>query len=394
VLIMLKSEKGIHRKAILGAAKTGIARDSIDAILRDIPVELDPYDAIKFLGAQLTRPATDPYREHVETTVRLGELEVDSPFVIPIHSDVYGIHLNDMGKGALYHAMGELAKVGLKHLVLIEEIPEEYLTQRSFKAMLDMRSATDCGSLSHFQRSQLKSADAALLRYCRSNFLPVFSETRRAIDPMAPLAALVSDVDEIQPVLGNGIDIVVMDVQGTSIEQLRKICAAKIEFAEYFKDKDIERQLVFINGPNDEGKVLKALAMGATSAHACVYDIPTLIAYSLQDLVGTNDESYSLSQISQAIFNYMQETYGELIKLTAAVGGENIYDLSDDDMRTFDPRASVATHLKMEALDKSWYQYHRDILVEALGMRGVDVQTVPEKVIHEMTYSLIPEEDR
>ena len=397
---MLKSEKGIHRKAIQRAAETGVAAESIDSRLKEIPVELDAYDTLKFLGAQLCRPATDRLREDVSTVVRVGEMEFDSPLIIPM--DYPGIDLSEKGRAALYDAMAKQAAAGMKYAVLAELIPKEYFLRRSFKFILDLSSTIARQSddqLSPEQIGQLKHADSVLIRYGSYNFLSFLGEVRRHIDPLAPLMALVGDhdnnYDSIPYVLNHGIDAVVVDISGTLLEQLRKICDSKRKFADYFgsRKKYVDRQLIFTHGPNDEGKVMKAIAMGATTAHGCVFYVPALIAYSLQDAERAEGQQYSVEEISDAVSNYMRETHGQLISLAAAIGGENIFDISDDDLRTSDPRTSIATRIKMEGIEKSWFQYHYDIMLKAFGQRGVDISTIPQDVLVEMAYQLVPKGD-
>src|SRR3989344_8553905 len=83
---MLKRESKYHFNPIQDAAETGVVHQTIDNLLRQHPINTDPWDTITVLGAQLSSPPYDPYRERVNTDLRIGygdrNLTLNSPLLI------------------------------------------------------------------------------------------------------------------------------------------------------------------------------------------------------------------------------------------------------------------------------------------------------------------------
>ncbi len=361
---MLLRDKKYYRGPVLEAAKGGTIPHSIDSRLRGMPVVVDPWDAITILGAQLCRPPYDAYRERVDTSLGIGtdknKLTLGSPVLLGTENGV-----SSAAYTIVHDALEALGGQGSIYAVISPFVPAKYQISRNYAVILRENGANE--SDRNFADAFSTQHDPEKIKQLQAYGKPVLVYTQNP--------------GEVPYVLDTGADAIIFVLPPGSLEQLKAIIAAKQQFADYFRGTDIDRKLVFANGINDSGRLMKAIAMGAVSAHGAVYDIPILINTTLKKLAGSNGE-YS-RDLSKIVENLLLGTHVEITQLSGAPGYSRYDNLSHDDLRTSDPEVSLVTGIAMEGLNVTWFDWHKAILEAELREQGVviDNATLEAKVL-------------
>lgn len=117
---MNTADKFVIRKSILELAKQGIPRsNSIDYQIKLAHGEISHHegnlwDYVTALGAQLSRPPYDPYREIIDLDTYIGRKKVDKVVVLNMPLLIYdNEEPNEGPKEALNIALNRLAESGI-----------------------------------------------------------------------------------------------------------------------------------------------------------------------------------------------------------------------------------------------------------------------------------------
>lgn len=347
-------EKKYVRAPLIKTAKEGRIPYSIDSVLYGMKIKTNPWDAITIYGAQLSRPPYDPYRENIDLSLKLRGshqgLILDSPIIIGTDCTT---------TQAAHDALNALGEQGIVYAAISSFIPERYKSERKYRVIL--KSADQANADEKFADGFLTEFEGGAINRLKLTGKPILAYARQP--------------EQIAQILYAGADAVVVDVSGTPMEQLTKIITAKKLFAEYFRGADIYKTLIIADGPNDSGKVVKTIAMGAATAHGVVYDIEALFGAVAAEAVGNIERAnggFSLSDASALIMNYLAGTMVELTQLTAAPGYSRIHNVSHADLRTSSPEVSLATGILMEGLNESWFDFHKRMLEQEFRSRGIN----------------------
>ncbi len=364
---MLTTEKPEYRTPVVRTAKEGKVPFSIDSQLRNKSIEINPWNSIYLLGAQLSRPPYDPYREIVETKLSIGRGErrllLDEPIILDGQTEEAN-KTNTSVSLALNNLAHSGKMYGLISRYAISRDQRHYALILTYNADQNAAGVKDADAIN-------TPFDVSVLRYLR-----------RAVD--VPIIVTTKNPAEIEQILGKEPDAVIFYASGTEIEKIRGIVDAKKVFADFFKGEDITRQLIVRGIPNDTGTFVKAIAMGAISANAVVYEMPVILA----DILETADipDIPSRENIATLIENYLRATHVEITQLVAAAGYSRYDNVSHADLRTLSPDVSMASGIAMEGLNVSWAEYHQRILLKILGTGEIKL---PDTKLEKMTKELI-----
>lgn len=372
---MLPTEKKFHRGPVLKTAIKGmVPEQSVDDLLRGLQPKVHPWESITVLGAQLSRPPYDPYREIIDTSLRLGRngsvVLLNSPIIVGYDGE------NSNAYASLHQALENLAQSGTVHALVTPVLSPEQREGRKYVVVLTSKDKD--------ARAQIEHADAVNVEYTSDTQVEEFVKYGK------PILVTTKKTEDIARILDSGADALIVDVgelHSDSIAQLRSIALAKQGFANYFRGSEVNRVLLFRGIPNDAGSVVKAIAMGAISAHGVVYDLPAIIAQSID--IGGNGSGYDLQKRAKPIENVLAATLVEIKQLVAAAGYSIHTNISHDVLRTSNPEVSLATGITMEGLNVPWYEYHRRILLGEMMQRGIDPSKVPSGTLEQMVLELI-----
>ena len=210
---MNDADKFIIRKAVLELAKTGTPRfTSIDDDVRNLPKvnskTINLWDYVTAIGAQLSRPPYDPYRETISLDISIGrkksrKVSLNIPLII------YGnIAIHPSSLEAVHLALNRLAEKG-NVLGLISEIDINTTNNNNRKYPLFKKvSFYKNDSLEHYQKS---CPEGLVLEYKDQDSLRMLQNFRKEFD--GPILVDVSEVFPlyIKTILEEGADGIIVD---------------------------------------------------------------------------------------------------------------------------------------------------------------------------------------
>ena len=194
---MNDADKFIIRKAVLDLAKTGKPRStSIDDEVRkthEINFKaINLWDYVTAIGAQLSRPPYDPYRETVNLDISIGR-EKSRKVVLNIPLIIYGnIIMDSHSLESVHLALNRLAEEGnVLGLILETEINTEQDKRKYplFKKISFYPESSLQDSLEDYKKL---SAEGLVLEYKDESSLNILQRLREEFD--GPILVDVSDV--------------------------------------------------------------------------------------------------------------------------------------------------------------------------------------------------------
>jgi len=370
------NEKALIRKSILELCNTGMPRQkSTDDVIRTIreksssEKEGNLWEYIIALGAQLSRPPFDPYREKIKLTTKIGR-KGDQKISLKIPILIYGkFDLSQSSKDALYLALDNLDD------------------NRSTIGLISKDEPCDERKYPHFQIlddiSKLADPDGIVLEYTGVKTEEKIEKIRKEFD-----GPILVEVDEYfsyytAKLLELGIDGIVVNTDDIIKSERYKgkhaiavIHDAKLAINEFYRGKENDGACLVVAGDvNNAGKMVKAAGLGADIIG---YDTSLLIAK-----VGHYSENFFDEEITaQKIFNHMIATKSELTGIPAAVGYSDFHNLSPSDFRTSSIKASVQGNIPLEGVDKTYRNMVEEILEEHVNTKNISVnQQERQKII-------------
>lgn len=366
---MNPKEKFIIRSSILELAETGTPRNiSIDEKIRMDHKErgnenttTNIWDCITALGAQLSRPPYDPYREIINLGISVGRRQCRTKVILSMPLMIYD---NDR---KIEEAPLEALHVALNWLAVNDNINLGLVSENRIN---------NSRKYPHFKRINERSmvgedydSEGLVLQYNNGKSLQFLTEMRKEFS--GPILVEIDDDFEryIESLLDAGADGIIADTvkitnkgryQGkhavTVIHNVR--CAIN----QYYAGKENDGTLLMVAGDlNNTGRIVKAAALGAD-----------IIGYSTSLLIANaaihHDNPSNINAISERICRHIQATKGELKGVPAALGYSNFYNISPADLRTSSIEASLQADIAIEGVDKTY----RQIIEESTGEHAIE----------------------
>ena len=385
---MNDADKFIIRKAVLELAKTGTPRfTSIDDDVRNLPKvnskTINLWDYVTAIGAQLSRPPYDPYRETISLDISIGrkksrKVSLNIPLII------YGnIAIHPSSLEAVHLALNRLAEKG-NVLGLISEIDINTTNNNNRTYPLFKKvSLYKNDSLEHYQKS---CPDGLVLEYKDQDSLRMLQNFRKEFD--GPILVDVSEVFPlyIKTILEEGADGIIVDTDKVTKKESYKgkhaiavIYDARNAINDYYKgreenDNDNNAILIIAGDVNSAGKIVKAAALGA---NVVGYSTSMLIAHSNMYSEKPSDPS----SIAENVYRHMVGTKGEIKGIPAALGYSDFHNLSPSDLRTSSIDASLQGNIPLEGVDRTYKEMIEEIVNEYVSEKGIKLNSLETQQI-------------
>ncbi len=366
---MNPKEKFIIRSSILELAETGTPRSiSIDEKIRMDHKErgnenttTNIWDCITALGAQLSRPPYDPYREIINLGISVGRRQCPTKVILSMPLMIYD---NDR---KIEEAPLEALHVALNWLAVNDNIN---------LGLVSENRVNNSRKYPHFKRISERSigeedydSEGLVLQYNSGKSLQFLTEMRKEFS--GPILVEIDDDFEryIGSLLDAGADGIIADtVKITNKERYQGkhavtvIHKVRCAINQYYAGKENDGTLLMVAGDlNNTGRIVKAAALGAD-----------IIGYSTSLLIANaaihHDNPSNINAISERICRHIQATKGELKGVPAALGYSNFYNISPADLRTSSIEASLQADIAIEGVDKTY----RQIIEESTGEHAIE----------------------
>lgn len=385
---MNDADKFIIRKAVLELAKTGTPRfTSIDDDVRNLPKvnskTINLWDYVTAIGAQLSRPPYDPYRETISLDISIGRKKsrkVSLNIPLLIYSNI-AIHHSSLE--AVHLALNRLAEKG-NVLGLISEIDINTTKDNNRKYPLFKKVPFyKNDSLEHYQKS---CPEGLVLEYKDQDSLRILQNFRKEFD-----GPILVDISEVFPlytktILEEGADGIIVDTDKVTKKERYKgkhaiavIYDARNTINDYYKgreenDNDNNTILVIAGDVNSAGKIVKAAALGA---NVVGYSTSMLIAHSNM----YSEKPSNVSSIAENVYRHMVGTKGEIKGIPAALGYSDFHNLSPSDLRTSSIDASLQGNIPLEGVDRTYKQIIEEIVNEYVREKGIKLNSLETQQI-------------
>lgn len=408
---MKNSDKFLIRNSILELARTGMPRlTSIDDDIRHnnpnknnyMPINL--WDYVTSLGAQLSRPAYDPYRETIDLDTKIGRTssyEVNLTIPLLIYKNMS--FSNDVLE-VIHRTLNRLAEEGnILGFISEDEIKNTTDNKRQYPWFKKISSTATINNLKMYQTD---SPQGIVLEYVDNNTIELLRSLRRDFE--YPILVDISNTfpNNIDKILDTGIDGIILDTE--KVKKRSKIYKTKHAIAiihdirnilnEYSKtvnkkngsnlnqdyynsNKDIanyyvnpEVTLIIAGDINTTGKIIKSVALGADIIG---YSTSMLIAYS--EIF--SDRIFEIDFVTERVYSHMIATKDEIKGIPAALGYSNFHNLSPSDLRTSSIEASLQGDILLEGIDKTYYQIIEETLDEYIEENRIKISLDERKKI-------------
>lgn len=378
---MNDADKFIIRKAVLELAKTGKPRStSIDDEVRkthEINFKaINLWDYVTAIGAQLSRPPYDPYRETVNLDISIGRGK-SRKVVLNIPLIIYGnIAMDSHSLESVHLALNRLAEAG-NVLGLILDLETELDTEQ------DKRKYPLFKKISFYPESSLQdsldrykelSAEGLVLEYKDESSLNILKRVREEFD--GPILVDVSDVFPLyfNSILDSKVDGIIVDTEKVTKSERYKgkhaiavICDARNAINRYYKGKEESGDnaiLVIAGDVNSAGKIVKAAALGAD-----------VVGYSTSMLIANShiysEKPFDVISIAENVYRHMIGTKGEIRGIPAALGYSDFHNLSSSDLRTSSIDASLQGNILLEGIDRPYLEIIEEVINEYVSEKGM-----------------------
>ncbi|MGB9169790.1 MAG: glutamate synthase-related protein [Nitrososphaeraceae archaeon] len=382
---MNDADKFIIRRAVLELAKTGKPRStSIDDEVRkthEINFKaINLWDYVTAIGAQLSRPPYDPYRETVNLDISIGRGK-SRKVVLNIPLIIYGnITMDSHSLGSVHLALNRLAEEG-NVLGLILDLETEINTEQ------DKRKYPLFKKISLYPESSLQdslmdykqlSAEGLVLEYKDESSLNILKSLREEFD-----GAILVDVSDVFPlyfnsILDSKVDGIIVDTEKVTKSERYKgkhaiavICDARNAINRYYKGKEESGDnaiLVIAGDVNSAGKIVKAAALGAD-----------VVGYSTSMLIANSyiysEKPLDVISIAENVYRHMIGTKGEIRGIPAALGYSDFHNLSPSDLRTSSIDASLQGNILLEGIDRTYLEIIEEVINEYVSENGMHMNS-------------------
>ena len=381
---MNDADKFIIRKAVLELAKTGKPRStSIDDEVRkthEINFKaINLWDYVTAIGAQLSRPPYDPYRETVNLDISIGRGK-SRKVVLNIPLIIYGnIAMDSHSLESVHLALNRLAEEGnVLGLILETEINTEQDKRKYplFKKISFYPESSLQDSLEDYKKL---SAEGLVLEYKDESSLNILQRLREEFD--GPILVDVSDVFPLcfNSILDSKADGIIVDTEKVTKNNERYkgkhaiavICDARNAINHYYKEKEESGDnaiLVIAGDVNSAGKIVKAAALGAD-----------VVGYSTSMLIANShiysEKPFDVISIAENVYRHMIGTKGEIRGIPAALGYSDFHNLSPSDLRTSSIDASLQGNILLEGIDRTYLEIIEEVINEYVSENGMHMNS-------------------
>jgi hypothetical protein len=342
-------DKNAVRDSILSLSTLGKPRTkSIDDEIRENirkygDVTGDLWNYVTILGAQLSRPPFDPYRESIDTHVYIGRsrrIELSMPLIV----DARGV-TEKRSLDALNNSLNKLSENG----IAIGLVSETSAKDRRYKFFQKIDYKDD---------GIIQGADGLFMEYKSRDSIVEVEKLRKSF--ACPLVVEVDHkfADYTRELIDVGVDGILVDSEKINKgERYRGKHAISIihnasRLINSYNGQDTN--LIVAGNVNNAGMIVKAIALGA---NAICYDTTSLIADAC-----SSDQDIDSNSVAETIYKHVLATKKELEELPASAGYSRLRNLSTHDLRTSNLKVSLQGDIKIEGLERT----HREILVEEL----------------------------
>ncbi len=360
-------EKYIIRSSILELAETGLPRNiSIDEKIRleqkndDGAKTQDLWNCITALGAQLSRPPYDPYREIIDLDISIGRRQCPNKVILSMPLIIYDndMQIDQMTLESLHIALNKLKIFDKTNIGLISENRMENRNYPHFRRIKERTTAEAAAVLEAEEEGGDDYGAEGLVFQCDDEkSLQFLTDVRKEFD--GPILVEVDNSFEkyLGPLLDAGADgIIANTIKIKNKSKFKEMHAIKVihdirrAINQYYAGKENDGTVLIVAGDvNNTGRIVRAAALGAD-----------IIGYSTSLLIANaahhHEVQSSLNAVSDRICKHVMATKGELKGVPAALGYSNFYNLSSADLRTSNIEASIQADIAIEGTNKTYRQ--------------------------------------
>lgn len=346
-------EKFTIRSSILELSENGLPRDkSIDDKIRKDKImgekTIDIWDSITALGAQLSRPPYDPYREIINLDISVGREQCQNKVVLSMPLIIYDndAKMDEESTEILHSALNKLSIDKKTNLIFVSDKNIKDRKYPIFKRINEKSELTMNDDL-----------EGIILKFNGHETLELISDIKKEFP--GPVLVEVDDSFEsvIPPILNMNADGIIIDtIKITNKEKYKGKHALSLIYNirsiinQFYKGKKNDGAILIAAGDfNDVGKIVKAVAIGAD---VIGFSTSLLIANAARHF---EDHLYA-DTVSNRLYNHLMATKGELKGVPAALGYSNFFNISYTDLRTSSIETSLELNIAIEGTDKTYRQ--------------------------------------
>jgi len=370
------NEKAILRRSIIDLCKVDSTRkESTDDAIRTVRKKRvtdskeNLWDYVVALGAQLSRPPFDPYREKIKLKTEIGRKGITKTILkIPIL--LYGeFNLSQSSQDALNLALNDLVDDNSTIGIISKDEPWDERKYPHFQIINDINKISD--------------SEGIVMEYDDISIIEKIEKVRKEF-----LGSIIVEVDEnfsnyIYKLLESGVDGILINTEkitnGEKYAEKHAISVihdARETINEFYQGRENDGASLIVTGDMDStGKIVKSVGLGVDVVG---YDISLLIAKT-----GVYSEDFFDEIVTaKKIHNHMIATKNELTGIPAALGYSNIHNLSPKDFRTSSLKASLEGEIMLEGINKTYKEIVKEVLDEYINTKKVTIdQQHKEKII-------------
>ena len=368
-------EKFIIRSSILELAETGLPRNiSIDDKIRfekknddDSTKTEDLWNYITALGAQLSRPPYDPYREIIDLDISIGRRQCPNKVILSMPLIIYDndIKIDETTLESLHVALNKLKTFEKTSLGLISE---NVLENRNYPHFRRINESTVVLEKDEY------SADGLVFQWDDDKSLQFLTKIRKEFS--GPILVEVDSSFEkyLGALLDAGADGIIANTikiinksKDKEMHAIKVIHDIRCAINQYYTGKENDGTVLIVAGDvNNTGRIVRAAALGAD-----------IIGYSTSLLIANAAHHYevqsNLDAVSDRIYKHVLATKGELKGVPAALGYSNFYNLSSSDLRTSSIEASIQADIAIEGTNKTYRQIIEDFIYKYTTEEQLDL---------------------
>ena len=368
-------EKYIIRSSILELAETGLPRNiSIDEKIKleqkngDSAKTQDLWNCITALGAQLSRPPYDPYREIIDLDISIGRRQCPNKVTLSMPLIIYDndAQIDNMTLESLHSALNRLKTFENTTLGLISENRIENRAYPHFRRISERTKVLG---------EEVRYDTEGLVFQCSNErSLQFLTEIRKEFD--GPILIEVDNTFEkyLGPLLDAGADGIIANTikiinnsKNREMHAIKVIHDIKCAINRYYAGMENDGTVLIVAGDvNNTGRIVRAAALGAD-----------IIGYSTSLLIANAAHHYEVQSdfnaVSDRICKHVMATKGELKGVPAALGYSNFYNISSADLRTSNIEASIQADIAIEGTNQTYRQIIEDFVNKYIAEEQLDL---------------------
>lgn len=366
-------EKATLRRSIIDLCNSVPRKESTDDAIRAVrekrKTENDEnlWNFVVALGAQLSRPPFDPYREKIKLLTEVGRKgTIKTILKIPIL--LYGeFNLSQSSQDALHLAMNNLADSNSTIGIISKEEPFEERKYPYFQVVSDVNKISD--------------PEGIVLEYDSDIFEKIKKIKKEFFGP------IIVEVDQnfsdyLYQLLESGVDGILTNTKKitkntkyANKHAISVIHDVRARINKFYQGKENDGACLIIAGDVDSsGKIVKSAGLGANLVG---YDTSLLIAK-----VGHHSEDFFDEIVTaEKIYNHMMATKSELTGIPAALGYSNFHNMSPSDFRTSSLKASLEGDIQLEGVNKTYLEIIHEILDRVIVEKKITINNQQKQKI-------------